>query len=189
MNAWDRQERESETAHSAFRLYLGMGAERSLKAVQEARGVTKSAVAEMAKRHNWGERARAFDNYVGQRELDAALTVRAASLAEYSEAVTRALTVKLIVVDGVVSEELRKISDAQQNGGAVDMMALRRLLSVIREGDDLARRAASLPTAYRSATAERDADENGEVYYIGTGGAGTADNANDQQARAGFARF
>jgi len=44
-----------------FAFYYSLGAERSLRAVAEEYGVSKQAVAKVAKRENWQERVRAID--------------------------------------------------------------------------------------------------------------------------------
>ena len=65
--AWDRQVGESARAYASFMEYLMMGAERTIVKTAEVRGVSKSRMASVAKRWEWAERAKAYDDYLWRR--------------------------------------------------------------------------------------------------------------------------
>ena len=54
--AFEQQRRESDKAFAAFSLYLGMGPERSLAAVAEKLGKSKSLIATWSGRYHWQDR-------------------------------------------------------------------------------------------------------------------------------------
>lgn len=163
---WERQEGETEPAFEAFRTFRDMGLARSIKGTYEALGKSKALITDWASRWRWHERARAYDNYVDRRAIEAELVIREASLAEYADALNHSLQAKLVAFDQIASEELRRLMDAQARGEAIDLMTLKRLMAIVNEGDTLARRSAGLPTQFRSETSKHTADEE-RVYYVG----------------------
>lgn len=64
---WERQKGESAQAFEAFSLYLKMGAERSIRAVSQELGKSKTLIDRWSRTNNWVERCRAWDNHL-QRE-------------------------------------------------------------------------------------------------------------------------
>ena len=163
---WGRMNGESEQAFEAFHTYRDMGLNRSLKATWESLGKSKTLISDWARDWNWKERVTAYDGYVDQRSIESNLAVREASLSEYTDAVNKSLQAKLIVVDQLASEELRRLREKQAASGEFDPMTLRRLLTIIEQADSLARRSAGLPTAYRSAPAERESEEQQEYFIV-----------------------
>lgn len=70
---WLRQENESDPAYEAFRVYLNLGAKRTLRLVCSAEtGVGKSwqLISRWSGEHDWVERCRAFDVAIAEAETD-----------------------------------------------------------------------------------------------------------------------
>lgn len=61
---WERQKGESAQAFEAFSTYLGMGAERSTRAVAQKCGKSVSLIQRWSREKDWQERVRAYDNDV-----------------------------------------------------------------------------------------------------------------------------
>lgn len=61
---WERQKGESAQAYEAFSIYLGMGAERSTRAVAQKLGKSASLIQRWSREKEWQERIRAYDNDV-----------------------------------------------------------------------------------------------------------------------------
>lgn len=59
---WERQKGESAQAFEAFSTYLGMGAERSTRAVARQCGKSVSLIQRWSREKEWQERVRAYDN-------------------------------------------------------------------------------------------------------------------------------
>ena len=64
---WERQKGESAQAFEAFSLYLDLGTERSIRAVSQKLGKSKTLIDRWSRTNNWVERCRAWDNHL-QRE-------------------------------------------------------------------------------------------------------------------------
>lgn len=63
--AWQRRDDETDTAYEAFETYLGMGTSRTHARVAEALGKTTWHMNTLSVRHQWIERVREFDRYMG----------------------------------------------------------------------------------------------------------------------------
>jgi len=66
--SWERQERESEKAYSYFCCYRDLGKDRSTVKVQQEFSKSKRFMDRLSSKHNWVERARAYDDYL-EREI------------------------------------------------------------------------------------------------------------------------
>ena len=66
---WERQKGESAQAFEAFFLYLEMGADRSIRAVSQELGKSKTLIDRWSRTHNWVERCRAWDNQIRQEQI------------------------------------------------------------------------------------------------------------------------
>lgn len=64
---WERQKGESAQAFEAFSLYLDLGTERSIRAVSQELGKSKTLIDRWSRTNSWVERCRAWDNHL-QRE-------------------------------------------------------------------------------------------------------------------------
>lgn len=71
---WERQKGESAQAFEAFFLYLEMGAGRSIRAVSQELGKSKTLIDRWSRTHNWVERCRAWDNHIQHEAKKAAIT-------------------------------------------------------------------------------------------------------------------
>ena len=71
---WERQKGESAQAFEAFFLYLEMGASRSLRAVSQELGKSKTLIDRWSRTYKWVERCRAWDNHIQHEAKKAAIT-------------------------------------------------------------------------------------------------------------------
>lgn len=67
---FERQERESEKAFTAFQLYLNMGPQRSLEAVAGKLGKSKTLLERWSTRHAWVARVEAQNEYLARVERE-----------------------------------------------------------------------------------------------------------------------
>ncbi len=67
---WERLPDESSKAYQAFCEYRDMGADRSIRKLAQARGKPTSTkwLCHWSAKHNWVERARAYDDYLEQEK-------------------------------------------------------------------------------------------------------------------------
>lgn len=162
--AWDRQEGESEASYGHFCAYRDDLERPRLKSrTAEQQGVSRTHIYQISNQWDWEERVRAFDAWTAAPTL----TVRQASLVEFEEALNVNLQQKLVAVESIAAEELRKLREKQVNGEDVDLLHLKRLVSLIGEADTLARRSASLPTVFIREKTDKETDD-GNVYIIGS---------------------
>lgn len=75
---WERQKGESAQAYEAFSVYLGMGAERSTRAVARKLGKSASLIQRWSSDKEWQERVRAYDNDVEREARKKAVADRKA---------------------------------------------------------------------------------------------------------------
>lgn len=59
---WERRPKESPQAYQAFRMYRDSGSSRNQAAVVEGMGVAEQTVKNWSSKHNWRERALAWDD-------------------------------------------------------------------------------------------------------------------------------
>ncbi|MCC8135608.1 MAG: hypothetical protein LIO40_02900 [Ruminococcus sp.] len=59
---WERQKGESAQAYEAFAMYRDMGTERSIRAVSQRLGKSKTLIDRWSREKSWVERVRAYDN-------------------------------------------------------------------------------------------------------------------------------
>lgn len=71
---WERQKGESAQAFEAFFLYLEMGASRSIRAVSQELGKSKTLIDRWSRTYKWVERCRAWDNHIQHEAKKAAIT-------------------------------------------------------------------------------------------------------------------
>lgn len=70
---WERQKGESAQAFEAFSLYLDLGTERSIRAVSQKLGKSKTLIDRWSRTNNWVERCRAWDNHLRREAKRAAV--------------------------------------------------------------------------------------------------------------------
>lgn len=104
---WERQKGESAQAFEAFSCYLEMGADRSIRAVSQELGKSKTLIDRWSRTNDWVERCRAWDNHV-QREA------QKAAIAEVREMTRRHVTAAK-AIQGVALEALKNKGDAMIN--------------------------------------------------------------------------
>ena len=73
---WERQKGESAQAFEAFSIYLGMGAERSTRAVAQKLGKSASLIQRWSREKEWQERIRAYDNDIEKQARKKAVASR-----------------------------------------------------------------------------------------------------------------
>lgn len=76
IDAWERQNDESEKAYEAFVIYRELGAERSTTKVSERLGKSLALIQRWCRTHKWVDRCRAYDNHLDEK-------ARAEALAKY----------------------------------------------------------------------------------------------------------
>jgi hypothetical protein len=109
VSVWDRRDNETGPAYEAFRAYLELGPERSLAKVGAKLGKSKALMDRWSARHDWADRAQAFDQQGYRRRDDAhldAIASRAKRQAELAQLAEEALST-------VTLSFLRKVQDAQ----------------------------------------------------------------------------
>lgn len=70
---WEQQQGESAKAFEAFKVYLDMGSERSIRAVGEKLGKSSTLMARWSSTHGWVERVAAYDADLRQQAHDQAV--------------------------------------------------------------------------------------------------------------------
>jgi hypothetical protein len=73
---WAQRSGESDRAFELFECFLALGVDRTLAAVGSRCGVSRQAVRKHAQRHDWLERAAAFDDHRHRTSNDALQDVR-----------------------------------------------------------------------------------------------------------------
>lgn len=71
---WERQMGESAQAFEAFFLYLEMGTDRSIRAVSQELGKSRTLIDRWSRTYKWVERCRAWDNHLQHEAKKAAMT-------------------------------------------------------------------------------------------------------------------
>lgn len=139
--AWELQAKETNVAYAAFCTYLNLGPERSLEKAREElkrKPGYISTLKDWSVRHEWVKRAEAYDQHVSN-QTRAALEkelIRAQSLV-----IKNALS-DYYAIRGGIDIALGVFEGALWQVGVTDM---RELLRLMREADDLGRRATGLP--------------------------------------------
>lgn len=67
---WDRQPGETSKAYEAFSIYRDMGAERTVRLVAEALNKSGTLIAGWSGKHNWVDRAAAYDSVPARAVVD-----------------------------------------------------------------------------------------------------------------------
>jgi hypothetical protein len=67
---WVRRTTERGKAYDAFREYLNQGPRRTVTAAANAVGITLDSAYELSKRHDWGDRATAYDQHLATAATD-----------------------------------------------------------------------------------------------------------------------
>lgn len=122
-NAWDRQPGESAPAYAAFRTYLLMGGERSVRKVAQEVGKNPTLIGKWSSRNRWTARVDAFEAEAARRADDAAMDVlekRAARQAELATLAMEAMAAPSI-------ELMRRINENPKLLNQLDVDELTRL--------------------------------------------------------------
>ncbi len=69
--SWERQKGETEKAYEAFYIYLQMGKERTVRKVEQELHKSHQLISRWSSNNNWVKRARDYDNYLIQLEMEA----------------------------------------------------------------------------------------------------------------------
>lgn len=67
---WTRRDNESAPAYEAFRIYLNMGAERSITEVAQEVDKARQVIGRWSSEHDWVERVRAYDRHMETASTD-----------------------------------------------------------------------------------------------------------------------
>lgn len=141
---WEILPGETDGAFAAFRIYLSLGPERSMRAVEEkinaaktgrkeAKRVPSGKYTAWAKKYRWPERARAYDDHMARATSEAVIRGTADRLAQFNNAAF-----------GIALLAFNKVKTAIDNHkGEVPPSVWAPLLSV---ADKVARLALDAPT-------------------------------------------
>jgi hypothetical protein len=155
---WERQADESEAAYAAFRTFLELGADRSIRAAyRQATGNSEAAQApgswnKWVEAHSWSERARAWDNRgaaVRQETIERAIAAdaeewarRRNELHEREWKIAQRLLRKADRLSQFPVQRRTKGKDGEPTTiEPIDPAALRVTAQIAREGSALARAA------------------------------------------------
>lgn len=140
--AWARREGETEPAFEAFRVYRDMGASRNQIAVAEVLGKSQQLLSRWSAKHEWVERARAYDNHrdadnadataaqeqeLLSRLLDSAemLRHRAHQVLANSDDISPALAVRMLEAAAKILATRRGMrADEPEHTATIDVVAL-----------------------------------------------------------------
>jgi hypothetical protein len=75
-NPWEKRPTETKYAFGAFACYLELGSKRTLRACAEAGGYSATGVRKWSARHDWDNRATAYDIAMLQRSIEGREQVR-----------------------------------------------------------------------------------------------------------------
>lgn len=167
-NTWQRLPEETPTAFNAFCKYRalsldGEGREsRSLVNVSQILGHKSTSTVEgWSSKYNWVERAASWD----EKRRNDIIKVQDVGLEEFQQAVISQLTLKLTALSKIVNAEINAALEGQAIGERVPAVELKRLVDVVATLDTLARRAANMPTTFRSEGAQNS--EETQTYIMG----------------------
>lgn len=128
---WDRQPDESKPAHEAFKAYLAteemFNGKRSISAL--ARNISKSRhlMVDWSARHNWQERAAAYDKYMDDRDREAMIKERKKAIRRHA----------------ALGRNMQKLGNeaAKLQEGKLDEMTVRDLINLLVQGVTIERNA------------------------------------------------
>lgn len=70
LHPWVRRDDEGARPFQAFRTYMNLGTSRSIRKAAEIEGKSTTQLEDWSAKHEWVERARAYDQYVATAEVD-----------------------------------------------------------------------------------------------------------------------
>lgn len=169
---------ETDNAWAAFEVYrdmplVGKRTERrsygNLAVKIEHRSET--TIQGWARKYQWRNRVKAYDAHRGR----AMTQMRSIGIEEYRTQVVEELTQQVFTIKDVANKVLmelhRRAEEDLQNLETKELndivKGLKGASEVVKQADDLARRAASMPTQYTSAQGD-DAEPDVIEYYIGS---------------------
>lgn len=170
-NAWDRRPDETDKSYRAFLVYLRLidptvpdRQSRSLAKVAEKMGYKSATMPEAwSAKFDWVSRASAYDTHMGS----ALVVMEEKALEEYQQSVVYRLTQQLTIFNDLIERTLKLKYDEINAGVPADPQDLKRIISAMRDADDLARRAGKMPTAFLREHVEDDAMDD-MIFVVGT---------------------
>jgi hypothetical protein len=164
---WDRRSNETKPAYEAFRIYLEMGAGRSLRRVSETLGKQFALITRWSSRHEWVRRTLLHEQWLYHRsdelvseELSGLqMKVRHNALKDYK-------SLRDMLLDEMAALQMDMTNDPTKD----QSLALKRLIEAFKSLDDMGRRAVNLPNTYQSGTAPASDSDDGMEYIITDGG-------------------
>lgn len=165
--SWERMPDEPPRAYEGFCRYRELGLyelgerKRTYENVAQQLDVSLQQISKWGANWNWPVRASDFDDY--RRNVQMELVD--VGLQEFRQKVTDDLLIEMDVVHKLITTELTEAVKKQAAGGAISPIELVRLVTAVGKLDDLRRRAAGMPTAFKHA--ESDHQEEDQVFTIG----------------------
>lgn len=150
---WKRLPDETPKAYHAFCKYRTLqydgegAAKRTLENTAALLGLkSTSGVEKWSAKFNWPERASAWDE---KRQTDI-IKVQDVDAVVFRQAVTDQLMLKLVALNKVIDAEIKAALEEQSIGERISPVEIKRLVEATTMLDNLARRAANMPTTFRS---------------------------------------
>jgi hypothetical protein len=158
---WKRLPNETVKAYNAFVKYRtllidgeGLG-KRSLENTMKLLNLkSMTGVEGWSRKNNWVERAAAWDE---KRRTDI-IQIQDVDAVVYRQEVTDRLMLKLVALNKVVDAEIKAALEQQSIGERITAVEIKRLVEATTMLDNLARRAANMPTTFRSEAVQDQSD-------------------------------
>jgi hypothetical protein len=154
---WQRIETDTDKSFAAFCVYRDLGADRSLeKAFRQYSGDEKAKLpgyfGRWSAENSWAERAAAYDDYLldeHRREREARQKVVETNAWSDYNAIRQGIT--------------KSVDLFSKTGWQPDINAMRDLLRLMKEADDLARRSVGLPDRINESKTEVTGKDGGAI--------------------------
>jgi len=131
---WEQQVGEGSKSYGAFVLYRDMGYERTYQAVSDKVQKDYSLIRRWAKRHNWANRALAYDAFLLKKDLEAKVKKIKDMNAHHDLLGSSA--------EGIVARKLGlELKKIERNPKYNPNMPWKDLIALLREGTELRRKA------------------------------------------------
>jgi hypothetical protein len=165
---WLRKPQETDTAYQSFMVYLHLDPPRSLEKAAEETGKAIQTIKAHSSKYGWIARAKLYDKYIQQQVSETMAETMADELISVQEQIQAAA-----ISDGgrlrqLWNAVLDDVETELESDGKLDPLAARRIglalntLATARKTiDDMIRKAARMPSGYKSEVTEED-DSDGE---------------------------
>lgn len=163
-NPWDRQPGESRQAFEAFNCYLMMGEERSLRAVAQQLGKSKTLMDRWSSKYKWVYRSDEYDNHLYKQELKANRKALKDMRTRHTKTATLMQTKALEALSKLDTKEISAKDIVSMLSKAIELERMSRTESIennpaISEETGNISLADSITNAYKKRMEERNDDQ------------------------------